>query len=63
MTFKVKESRNFNNSGTIYTAKVVARKLNGFKVLNPDGDITFLDNGDIDVIEISDAEKEMPIEW
>ena len=63
MTFKIKTSRNFNNSGKVYTAPVVARKLNGYMVSNPDGNTTFICFDDIDVISISDDEKNMPIAW
>ena len=63
MKFKIREDRNFNNSGKVYTAPVVARKLNGYKVLNPDKEITFICSTDIQVLEISEEEKNMPIEW
>jgi len=63
MKFKIKESRNFNNSGEVYSAPVVARKLNGYMVLTPEGGRTFLCFSDIDVISIADREKNMAIEW
>lgn len=63
MTFKIKESRNFNNSGEVYSAPVIARKLNGYMVLDPDKNPTFICFDDIDIINISDDEKNMPIAW
>lgn len=63
MTFEIKKSRNFNNSGAVYTAPVIARKLNGYKVMNAEGEIAFVCNSDINIIDISDEEKNMQIEW
>lgn len=63
MTFKIKESRNFNNSGIIYTAPVVSRKLNGYNVINAYGEIAFLCSSDIDILDISEEEKNKPIEF
>lgn len=63
MTFKIKESRNFNNGGAVYTAPIIARKLNGYKVLDPEGNATFICNDDIHILDISNEEKNMPIEW
>ena len=63
MTFKIKESRNFNNSGIIYTAPVVSRKLNGYNVVNAYGEIAFLCDSDIDILYISDYERTIPIEF
>lgn len=62
MKFKIKESRNFNNSGEIYTAPVVTRKLNGYKVLSEYGSVEFICSDDIDILEISADEKQMAIE-
>ena len=63
MTFRTKTGKGFVCEGKEFTAPVVARKLNGYKVLNPEGNIAFLCFEDIDIIEISDEEKNMPIEW
>ena len=63
MTFRIRESRHFNNSGEVYTAPVIARKLNGYKVEGPDGEVTFICREDIEILEISEHEKNMPIEW
>lgn len=63
MTFKVREDRNFNDSGKVYTAPVVARKLNGYMVLTPDKERWFLSFDDIKVLNISEEEKNLPIEW
>ena len=67
MIFEIKEGRGFYDEGAVYTAPVIARKLNGYKVpaRNPeyDGQFAFLCFEDIHVLEISDAEKNMPIEW
>lgn len=62
MVFKIKPSRNFANSGEIYTAPVVARKLNGYKVLGEDGNVEFICSDDIDILEITADEKQMAIE-
>lgn len=63
MTFRVRKDRFFCNGGEVYTATVVARKLNGYKVLNPDGEPTFVCFDDIEILDVSDEEKNMPIEW
>ena len=63
MKFKVKESRNFVESGKVFTAPVVARKLNGLKVRNPNGNVVFLPYEDIEIISISDEERNMNVEW
>lgn len=63
MTFKIKTGKGFNNEGEIYTTEVVARKLNGYKVINPEGNITFICFDDINIIDISNEEKNIPIEW
>ncbi len=63
MKFKIKESRNFNNSGEVYEAPIVARKLNGYKVLDPNGNETFICISDIDILELSEDEKNIPIDW
>lgn len=63
MTFKVREDRNFNDSGKIYTVSVVAKKLNGYKVLFPGHEeVVFITYSDIKILEISDNEKNMLIE-
>lgn len=62
MKFRIK-NKQFVNDGAIYSAMVVARKLNGFKVINPEGNITFICSDDIDVLELSEAEKKMQIEF
>ena len=63
MRFMIKYGRQFSNEGVVYSAPVIARKLNGYKVINPDGDPTFICKDDVDVLEISEQEKGMPIEW
>lgn len=63
MTFRIKRGRGFVNEGETYTAQIVAKKLNGYKVINPSGNIVFLDFDSIDIIDISDAEKNTPLEW
>jgi len=63
MTFTIKTDRGFVDSGKTYTAPVVARKFNGYKVINPDNEIVFLCNSDIDIVSISDDERKMPIEF
>lgn len=63
MTFKIKTGRGFCNEGEMYSAPVVARKLNGYKVMNPENEIEFVCSDDIDIVSISDEEKTIPIEW
>lgn len=63
MTFKIKESRNFVDSGEVHSAPLVAKKLNGYKVMNPEGEVVFLCNDDIEVISISEEERSMNVEW
>ena len=63
MVFKIKPSRNFANSGEIYTAPVAARKLNGYIVVNEEGNNVFVCTDDIDIISISDSERKMAIEF
>lgn len=63
MTFKVREDRNFYDSGKIYTVSVVAKKLNGYKVLFPGHEeVEFLCNSDIKILEMSDEERNLTIE-
>lgn len=63
MTFRIRTDRHFNNGGETYTATVVAKKLNGYKVVNPEGEITFLCNEDIEVLSLTEEERNMKIEW
>lgn len=63
MKFKIKTGRGFGNEGKIYTAPVIARKLNGFKVKVDDNSVAFICTDDIEIIEISEQEKAIPIEW
>ena len=64
MTFKVREDRNLYDSGKIYTVSVVARKLNGYKVLFPghDDEVAFIPYSDVEILKLSDEEKTFPIE-
>lgn len=62
MTFRIKQ-RQFNNDGAVYTAPVIAKKINGYKVLDPEGNVTFICNSDIDILEMSDDEKHISIEF
>lgn len=62
MTFQIKTGKQFNNEGAVYTAPIVARKINGFKVIDDEGEITFICNEDIKVLSMSEAEKNMPLE-
>lgn len=62
MKFRIK-NKQFVNDGAVYTATVVARKLNGYKVINPEGNVTFICLDDIDVLELSEAEKKMQVEF
>ena len=65
MRFKTKKERNLNDRGEIiYDAKVIARKLNGYIVQNESADgETFICSDDIDVVEISEEEKNASIRW
>ena len=62
MLFKIKEKQ-FVNDGCVYSAEIVARKLNGYKVINPEGNITFVCFDDIDILQLSEKEKKLPIEF
>lgn len=62
MTFRIKMGRQLYSEGKTFSAPVVAKKLNGYKVLNPDGNIAFLCLSDIDIISMSEDEKQMPVE-
>lgn len=67
MTFRLRAGRGFGDEGAVYTAPVIARKINGYKVPEPnpeyDGQFAFLVFEDIEILDISDEEKNMPIEW
>lgn len=61
MKFKIKKGRHLCNEGEVYETTIIEKKLNGYKVLNPDNDITFITFDDIEILEISNKEKEIPI--
>lgn len=63
MVFKIKETRHFNSSGKVFSAPVISRKLNGYIVVNEEGNNVFVCTDDIDIISISDSERKMAIEF
>lgn len=62
MVFKIKETRHFNSSGKVFSAPVIGRKLNGYIVVNDEGNNVFVCADDIDILEITADEKQMAIE-
>ena len=63
MVFRIKSGKGFNNEGEVYETEIVERKLNGYKVINPDKEITFITFDDIEIIELTEQEKNLPITW
>ena len=62
MTFYEKKGRGFYSELIVHTTQVVARKLNGYVVINDEGNRVFLCSDDIHILDISESEKNMPIE-
>ena len=58
MIFKIKQKQ-FNNDGAIYSTKIVAKKINGYKVINPEGNETFVCFDDIEILELSEEEQNL----
>lgn len=62
MTFRIKTGRGFGDEGMVFTAPIIEKKFNGYKVLNFEGDdIAFLCFTDIDILELSEEEKQMKV--
>ncbi len=61
MKFKMREGRGFDTR-VFYTDKVISRKLNGYIVLHNDEEV-FVPDDVIDILEITDKEKNAPIRW
>ena len=62
MTFRIRTDKQFNDGGMIFTTQIVAKKVNGYKVISPEGNVTFICNDDIQILSMSETEKNMPIE-
>ena len=60
MTFRIREGKQFVSGGQVFTAPIIARKLNGYVVEGQgEGTTAFLQFEDIEVIHLTDEEKEM----
>lgn len=61
MKFRIKKGRHLCNEGETYETTIIERKLNGYKVLNPENNITFITFDDIEILEMTNNEKEISI--
>lgn len=62
MKFMVKSGRGYADEKIVYNDKVIGRKLNGW-IVEHDGEECFIPSDEINVISISDEEKNLPIRW
>lgn len=62
MRFRIKTGRGFGDEGKVFTAPIIAKKFNGYKVINPEGNECFLCFEDIDIVELSEDEKNLRVE-
>lgn len=63
MVFEVAKGRGFGDEGKRFTARLIAKQLNGYIVEGVEGGEVFLPFGDIKIIKISDAEKQIGVRW
>ena len=63
MKFEIAKGRGFNDEGQTFTARLIAKKLNGYIVEGIEGGEAFLPFEDIKVIEISNDEKQIGVRW
>ena len=63
MTFEIVKGRGFGDEGKRFTARLIAKQLNGYIVEGTEGGEAFLPFEDIKVVEISDAEKQIGVRW
>lgn len=61
MKFTVKD-RSMNDYGKVFDGEVIARYINGYKV-RYNGQVTFVDNRIIKVLDISEEEAGLQISW
>lgn len=61
MKFKIKHGRHLANEGEVYNTTITEKKLNGYKVMNPEGNETFICFDDITVLELTEEEKALSI--
>ena len=61
MTFKIKMGKHFVSEGKSFTTTIIEKKFNGYKVINPEGNEAFLCFDDIEIIELSEAEKNLKV--
>ena len=62
MKFRLKKYKGFVDTEKVYDDKVVARKLNGY-IVNHNGEECFVCREDINIIEISEEEKNAEYRW
>ena len=61
MKFRVKNCT-LCEYGKVFDGKVVARYVNGYKV-DIGNDVAFIPKSDMEILEISEEEKNFPIKW
>lgn len=61
MTFRIKTGKHFVNKGETYTTTIIEKKFNGYKVINPEGNIVFICFDDIEIIELSESETDLKV--
>lgn len=61
MVARIKEKAGFSDSGMLYTFKITGRYYNGYQYEASDGERYPVLLEDIDIIEITEEEKNVPL--